>query len=98
MFCSNCGAQIDEKAAVCINCGAAVKNTRSDNAGAGWWWLGFLIPIAGLFIWIFCNDSEPNKARKAGWGALVGVIVSTVLTLFIVLSFLTGISFLFMAI
>ena len=26
-YCKNCGAQIDDKAAVCVHCGVAVNNT-----------------------------------------------------------------------
>jgi len=52
-FCSNCGAQISDKAVVCVKCGAAVsqKNgpvaSSSDNAA-----IGMLIPIgrSGLAI------------------------------------------------
>lgn len=27
MYCKNCGAQIDDKAAVCVHCGVAVRET-----------------------------------------------------------------------
>jgi hypothetical protein len=30
MFCSNCGAQIDDKAVVCVKCGAPTPNFRSN--------------------------------------------------------------------
>ena len=90
MYCSNCGRAIPEKAAVCMGCGVAVKRPAAqDSAGAGWWWLGFLIPLAGLLIWVTCNDNQPCRAKKAGIGALVGVIVSVGLcVLFYVLWFL----------
>jgi hypothetical protein len=29
MFCSNCGAQIDDKAVVCVKCGAPTPNFRA---------------------------------------------------------------------
>lgn len=29
MFCSNCGTQIDDKAVVCVNCGAPTPNFRA---------------------------------------------------------------------
>lgn len=98
MFCSYCGAEINEKAAVCLNCGVSVKKSCVDKAGAGWWWLGFLFPIVGLFIWIFCNDSEPNKAKKAGIGALVGFIVSVVFTIIITMVYIFGIAFFIMTV
>lgn len=42
-YCKNCGAQIDDKAAVCVHCGVAVNNTmqQPDNGGFGWGLLGF---------------------------------------------------------
>lgn len=32
MFCSNCGTQIDDKAVVCIKCGAPTPNFTSQSA------------------------------------------------------------------
>jgi len=29
MYCSNCGKQIDDKAAICIHCGVATSNSSS---------------------------------------------------------------------
>jgi hypothetical protein len=31
MFCSNCGAQIDDKAVVCIKCGVSTKNMNPES-------------------------------------------------------------------
>lgn len=89
MYCSGCGAQIDDKASVCVHCGQAVaKKSEKDSGSALWWWLGFLVPIAGLLIWIFCHDTTPKRAKKAGVGAIVGTIVSVILViLFYVLYF-----------
>lgn len=81
MFCRNCGKEIPDKAAICLGCGAEVKRpVVEDTAGAGWWWIGFLVPLAGLLIWITCSDTQPNRAKKAGIGALVGVITAVALT------------------
>ena len=81
MLCRHCGKEISDKAAICLGCGAEVKRpVAEDTAGAGWWWLGFLVPLAGLLIWLTCNDTQPNRAKKAGIGALVGVITAVALT------------------
>lgn len=90
MFCSHCGKEISDKAAVCIHCGKDVRPViTEDSAGCGWWWLGFLIPIAGLLIWVTCSDTQPKRAKKAGMGALVSTILSVVLTiLFFILYFI----------
>lgn len=31
MYCSNCGAQVNENAAVCLSCGVAVNNSNINN-------------------------------------------------------------------
>lgn len=83
MYCPACGKEILPNAAVCLGCGRSVSKMREKqedaNASAGWWWLGFFVPLAGLILWLIWNDSAPNKAKKAGIGALVGVIVSVAL-------------------
>lgn len=82
MYCTQCGKEISDIAAVCVNCGAEVKKTEAstkDRGSAGWWWLGFLVPLAGLVFWAACQDSQPKNAKKAGIGALVGIIVSVAL-------------------
>jgi hypothetical protein len=35
MFCSNCGTQIDDKAVVCIKCGAPTPNFASQSSSSG---------------------------------------------------------------
>ena len=85
MFCPFCGKEIADNAYVCVGCGNKVAHVSKagnvrDSGSVGWWWLGFFIPLAGLLIWLFGHDSIPKTARRAGYGALVGVIVSVVLT------------------
>ena len=84
MFCPNCGKEISDLASVCVNCGATFSKSAQkadDSTSAGWWWLGFLVPIAGLIIWLTCKDETPNRAKKAGWGALISTIVSVALVI-----------------
>lgn len=76
-YCKNCGAQIDDKAAVCVHCGVAVNNTgaqQPDNGGFGWGLLGFCIPIVGLILFLVWKDTKPKTAKAAGKGALISVI------------------------
>lgn len=94
MYCIYCGNPLADQAAVCVRCGRAVSKVRSEgNVSCGWWWLGFLIPLAGLLIFIFSHDTEPVKAKKAGWGALIGAIASVAL---VVLCYVLLFAFAFM--
>ncbi len=81
MFCTNCGREIDNKAAVCLGCGCEVKNVRNstkDTGSIGWGFLGFFVPLAGFILWAVLNDTQPKNAKKAGIGAIIGVIASVV--------------------
>lgn len=83
MFCQNCGAQIDDRAAICVHCGASVSKKKSEDSGnAGWWWLGFLLPTVGLILWAVWHGDTPLKAKKVGVGALWGFGVSIALSIF----------------
>lgn len=97
MFCPQCGREVCDNAAVCVGCGMSLANVSKKGEGkvsAGWWWLGFLIPLAGLLVWIFCHDTEPIKAKKAGIGAIIGTVVSVVLA--VLLTLLPVLLFIFM--
>ncbi len=89
-FCSHCGNEISEKAVVCVKCGCAVNNKLNNNSGLkdrggfGWGLLGFMVPIAGLILWLLWRDTSPRNARSAGIGALVQTILSVV---FVILYF-----------
>lgn len=43
--------------------------------------LGFFVPLAGLVLYIVLKDSDPEKSKSAGKGALIGVCVSVVLSI-----------------
>ena len=87
MFCKNCGKEIDDRAAICPNCGVptdekafshnAVK--ENDAPSAGFAVLCFFIPILGLILYLVWKDEYPLKAKSCGKGALIGVIVEFVL-------------------
>ena len=79
-FCKNCGAAIDDLAAVCPRCGVSqeTKPAVVDNGGFGWGLLGFCIPIVGLILFLVWKDTKPKTSKAAGVGALVSVIVLVV--------------------
>ena len=93
MYCRKCGKQIDDGTAFCPYCGesqgaggsaqqAPYQQTMVYDSGSfGWAILGFLIPIAGLILWLAWIDVKPKSAKMAGVGALVSVILSVVFTI-----------------
>lgn len=46
-----------------------------DRGGCLWGGLGFLIPLAGLILYLVWRTERPNTAKACGVGALVGVII-----------------------
>ena len=102
MFCPHCGKEINNNADICLGCGRSVKNiTRAaekDSNNVGWWWLGFFFPLIGFILWLVWTGDTPMRAKRAGMGALVGVIVSVALVVIsyiaiIALSVAVGVSF-----
>lgn len=68
-YCQNCGAEIDEKAEICPECGV-----RQIEEVSNWWYLLpiFLTWIGGLIAWALTRNDNPDKAKNF---IIVGVIV-----------------------
>lgn len=47
--------------------------SNNDTGSNGWACLGCCIPIVGLILWLVWKDTQPQNAKKAGIGALIGV-------------------------
>ena len=92
IYCPNCGfkvekvkkttkktEKVEEKKEV------VVVNEQTDTTGSsvGWGFLGFFQPIAGLVLFLAMKD-KPHIAKGAGIGALIRVIVTAVLWLFLI--------------
>ncbi|MBN2541145.1 MAG: zinc-ribbon domain-containing protein [Bacilli bacterium] len=81
-YCTNCGHEISDEAVVCPNCGVPqkkVKATASNDTGSiGWGILGFCIPLVGLILYLVWKDTQPNNAKTAGTGALIGFILNII--------------------
>lgn len=83
MYCKYCGEEIDDKALACEKCGhetGANLDIKNDAHNAGFWILGFIIPIAGLILYLVEKDKHPLKAESAGQGALWSVIIGAVIS------------------
>ena len=94
-FCQYCGKEIMDEAVMCVHCGCAVtsqKNASNDAPSTGMAVLGFFIPLVGLICYLAMKAQTPLKAKSAGKGALIGFIVSIVLTIIYVIIVATAVS------
>lgn len=84
MYCKNCGREIDDCAYVCPHCGVKTGKENSDadsGSKAGWGILSFLIPIAGLVLFLVWKTERPKTAKVCGICALVAVIIEVVVAI-----------------
>ena len=90
-----------DEAVVCTGCGCPQQTTNAvatqDSSSFGWAFLGFCIPIVGLILFLVWKDNTPLRAKSAGKGALVSVIVSAVcyFIYFVVMAVIMGSSALY---
>ncbi len=97
-YCHNCGAQIDDLAVICPHCGLEQKQARqaaNDSGSIGWGLLGCCLPLVGLILFLVWKDTQPRNARKAGWGALIGVLA--IVVSYVVIFLGMGVLFAFLA-
>ena len=97
MFCPNCGNQVDDRAVVCVRCGCSLNGNGMNNfnngvdpydaPSTGMGILGFFIPIVGLILFLMWRPTQPQKAKSAGIGALIGFIVNIVFTIIYIIVF-----------
>lgn len=93
MLCNSCNREIDPNFKVCPYCGKElgvvnnaepVQNSnfneiKEEKANVGLVILSFIIPIAGLIIFITKKDKEPKTAKVSGICALVSFILNFVI-------------------
>ena len=86
MYCTECGAKLEENSDVCLNCGKVIKNTQPEVTESGstfaWGILGFFIPLVGLILFFVLNNTKPKAAKSAGIGALISTAIVTVMLIF----------------
>lgn len=99
MYCNHCGKLIDDNSAFCTYCGKQIENTQNaqnvenkDNFDVVFSILSFLIPLAGLILFLCYENSNPKRAKAAGKWALIGVIAKIALS---VISAILGVIFSF---
>lgn len=89
VHCRECGEMIAESAPTCPKCGAKQKtgtslnvNTEDFKAGStGLKVLSFLIPIAGLILFLVKGKEEPVAAKSYGLWAIAGFVLALLLAL-----------------
>lgn len=90
MYCYNCGKENLPEAIACVGCGVAIKNSNevhgkqvspNDAKSFGYGLLGFLFPLIGLIMFLVWKEEFPLRAKSAGKGALISVIINVVITI-----------------
>lgn len=51
------------------------KDKGNGKGRIGWWLLGFLLPVAGLAVYLISREELPDRARSAGNGAFSFLVV-----------------------
>lgn len=90
-YCPYCGNATNPMAAVCLTCGCSLAKPEAakgqaaaeDDANICWGILGFMIPIAGLILYLVWKDSRPKTAHMAGKWALISFVLGIVLYVFL---------------
>jgi uncharacterized Tic20 family protein len=91
-YCTNCGSKLNDLQDVCLSCGKYVSKrkitaTEEENV-FGYSLLGFFIPIVGLVLYLIWQTDKPKQAKAAGKGALISVIIYSVLMIILVIIYL----------
>jgi uncharacterized membrane protein YvbJ len=79
VICPGCGCAQENN--VQGNSVPQIKEALSDIqkeawSNSGWLLLGFFIPIVGLILYLVWKETSPSKAKAAGYGALIGFVIS----------------------
>lgn len=102
MFCKYCGKMLPEGADICPNCGKAQSESPvqimqrqdvadpSDRPSFGYAFLGFLLPVIGLILYLVWKDDTPLRARSCGRGAAVGFVIYFLLVLVCIILVIVG--------
>ncbi len=80
-YCSKCGNDVKANQTVCLQCGTSLHSDIDTNEKTEtfvWGLLGFLVPIAGLVLYLAWKENKPKSAKSAGIGGLVSFLVGVV--------------------
>lgn len=92
MFCTNCGAEIDDKAVVCVKCGVAVKPVSETASGSNEWLTALLLCF--FFGWLgvhrFYTKNNDIAVSQLVLGVLSCAVISGVWALVDFILILSG--------
>ena len=82
-YCTKCGKELLDEAVFCPYCGCQVgyvNNTPpvADGPDTAIAVLSFFFPLVGFILYVVMKDATPLRAKSAGKGALIGLIVGAV--------------------
>lgn len=86
MYCKNCGQSVDTTSVFCSHCGAKLDNRYAvhnddDKSSFAFGLLGFFIPLAGFILFLVYEGKRPKRAKCAGKGALIGFVTKIVISI-----------------
>ncbi len=83
MYCRNCGAEIDDRAVVCIKCGVPTEihpvNDEFSGISIAAIICAFFVPLAGFILGLIGMQNAKNQKSKSL--AMAGMIVGLVIML-----------------
>lgn len=85
MFCTKCGAEINDSAVVCVNCGCAVggkqvvEEEKDMTVSVGLVIVSVLIPLFGIIYWPVKAKTRPKCAQACGIAGIISWVVSFLL-------------------
>jgi len=94
-YCQQCGLETKKGQKICVNCGfeliLALENapnnvksksaSQDDDSDILLAILSAFIPIVGLILYIVFKDDKPHKANTIGKGAIIGLIIYSLILL-----------------
>ena len=79
-YYKKCGKETDDEAVVCPHCGVEqrARGPIEDDGSLLWAFIGFLIPVIGIILWIVWYKDKPESSKMAGIGAFIAIILTVV--------------------
>ena len=92
--CPECKKEVSDQSSSCPHCGYPISRSKmaathyeqqyatpvsnNDGSSFGFAFLGFMIPLIGLILYLVWKDDKPLKAASAGKGALIGAVIGLI--------------------